>query len=366
MPGADFALENGAFRITRVFEGAPWDDTVRSPLREAAAGEYLLAVNGVPIDVTKDPRAALAGMAGKPTRLTISPHSTLDAAARELTVTPLASESELRRRAWIEQNRRHVLEASGGRIGYVHIPGFTTTNFNDLARQYYGQIDREALIIDARWSQGGWTGAVMAELLARPPLNSAAGRYTDKSWPALRWGAHFGPKALLVSHMTVSAGENFAWYFRKLGIGPLVGSRTWGGLTGLNPVPALIDGGYVNVPNAPFFDQSGWLIEGEGIEPDIPVDPDPAAATDPQLDAAVKAMMKVLYSPMLISRELETLPAAYDIPTVTSFLMARRRPQRHQRLALGAIAEVRQQGGNLRIRELAGRCHGADAGARLR
>jgi tricorn protease len=297
MLGADFALENGAFRITHVFQGAPWDDTARSPLREAAAGEYLLAVNGKPVDVTKDPRAAVAGMAGKGVTLTVGPHPALDAGAREIVVTPLANEYDLRRRAWIEGNRLHVLEAGGGRIGYVHIPDFTTAGFNDLARQYYGQIDKEALIVDARWSQGGWTGGVTAELLARPPLNYAAGRFTAENWPALRWGAHFGPKALLVNHMTVSAGENFASYFRKLGLGPLVGSRTWGGLTGLNPVPPLIDGGYVNVPNAPFFDESGWPIEGHGLDPDIEVELDPARMLregDAQLDAAVKAMLSAL------------------------------------------------------------------------
>jgi tricorn protease len=297
MPGADFALENGAFRITRIPEGASWDDTVRSPLREAAPGEYLLAVNGKPLDATKDPRASLVGMAGKPIQLTVGSHPEIDAGARVIVVTPVASENEIRRRAWVERNRLHVAEVSGGRIGYVHIPELTTSGFGDLVRQYYGQIDKDALIVDARWSLGGWTGGVVAELLARQPLNYAAGRYTEENWPAPRWGAHFGPKALLVNHETVSAGENFAWYFHKLALGPIVGSRTWGGLTGLNPVPPLIDGGYVNVPNAPFFDEDRWIIEGRGIEPDIEVEPDPSRMMidgDAQLDAAVKAMLDAL------------------------------------------------------------------------
>ena len=299
MFGADLSLENGAFRVTRILEGAPWDDTARSPLREVAAGEYLLAVNDQPIDVTKDPRASIAGMAGKSVTLTVGPHPAIDSAVRKIVVTPVASENDLRRRAWIESNRRRVADMSGGRIGYVHMPDFTTGGFNDFARQYHGQIARDALIVDARWSQGGWTGAIVAELLARQPLNAAAGRYTDENWPAQRWGAHFGPKALLVSHMTVSAGENFSYYFRKLAVGPLVGSRTWGGLTGLNPVPSLIDGGYVNVPNAPFFDDNRWLIEGHGIEPDIQVEADPArmnAEGDAQLEAAVKAVLEMLES----------------------------------------------------------------------
>jgi tricorn protease len=196
----------------------------------------------------------------------------------------------------VEANRRLVDQASGGRIGYVHIPAFNQSGFSELARQYYGQIAKEALLIDARWSQGGSTGAIVAELLARRPLNHYATRHSNEPASAPTYGAHFGPKALLVNHITISAGENFAFYFRKLALGPLVGSRTWGGFTGLNPVPALIDGGSVNVPNAPFFDETGWMPEGHGLEPDIAVIRDPAATSDAQLEAAVHALMAALPS----------------------------------------------------------------------
>jgi tricorn protease len=295
--GADFRFEDGAFRIARIREGAAWDDAVRSPLRAAVEGEYLLAVEGAPLDETKDPYQALLGRAGKEVRLTVGPHPTRDASAREIVVTPLPNERELRRRSWVESNRRRVAEASGGRIGYAHISDFTTNGMNDFVRQYYGQIDKEALVIDARWSLGGWTGAHLAELLARAPLNYAAGRFTEEAWPAPRWGAHFGAKVLIVNHITVSAGENFALYFRKLGLGPIVGARTWGGLTGLNPVPALIDGGAVNVPNAPFYDESGWLIEGHGLAPDRLVEWDPARPEDPQLEAAITEMLAAIAKP---------------------------------------------------------------------
>ncbi|HWW62240.1 MAG TPA: S41 family peptidase, partial [Thermoanaerobaculia bacterium] len=287
--GADLAVENGAFRITRIIEAAPWEDAFRSPLRDAREGESIVAINDKPVDVSRDPRAALAGLAGKEVKVTLAaPRQSTSSGdgQRVITVTPLASEVELRRRAWIERNRRRVDEASGGRIGYIHIPDFTTNGFGDLARQYYGQIAKEALILDARWSIGGSTGATLAELFARRPLNYAASRYSENAWPAPRYGAHFGRKALLVNHITVSAGENFSSYFRKLALGPIVGSRTWGGLTGLNITPSLIDGGAVNIPNAPFFDESGWLIEGHGLDPDVVVEGDP----DAQLDAAVKAL----------------------------------------------------------------------------
>jgi tricorn protease len=181
---------------------------------------------------------------------------------------------------------------SGGRVGYLHLATFTTAGYSEFVRQFHGQAAKEGLIIDSRWSAGGSVGGLLTDLLNRPPLNSAASRYSgDNAWPVPRWGGHFGRRMLLVSHMTVSAGENFAFYVQKLKLGTIVGTRTWGGLTGLNGNPALIDGGFVNVPNAPFFDESGWLIEGEGLHPDVAVERDPAAGTDAQLDAALARLM---------------------------------------------------------------------------
>ncbi|HEX8170829.1 MAG TPA: PDZ domain-containing protein [Thermoanaerobaculia bacterium] len=288
--GADYELANGVFRIARIYQGAPWDDTLRSPLTSAGVreGEPLLAVNGKALDVTRDPRAAFEGLAGKSVTLTVG------SPPREVTVTPLDDENGLRERDWVERNRAFASERSNDRIGYIHVSDFSTNGLNQFAQQFYGQIDKEALIVDARWSQGGFTGAHLAELLGRHALNFTAVRESPNAWPAPRWGAHFGAKALLVSHMTVSAGENFSLYFRKLALGPIIGARTWGGLTGLNPVPALIDGGYANVPNAPFFDESGWLVEGHGVEPDIAVEDDPARANDAQLERAIEEMLKTL------------------------------------------------------------------------
>jgi tricorn protease len=298
MLGADFALENGAYRITRIYEGAPWADAVRSPLRGVSVGEFLFAVNGVPLDTTKDPRAAFDGLAGK--KVTIRVGSS-PANARDVTVTPITSETELRTAAWAERNRAFVDETSGGRIGYLRVSDFGLNGFNSFMAQFGGQLTRAALIIDPRWSPGGWTGGLLAETLSRPELNFLTYRYATTTWPAIRLGVHHGPKALLINHMTVSAGENFAYYFRKLKLGPLVGSRTWGGLTGINPVPSLIDGGSLNVPAAPFSDRGEWIIEGHGIEPDVVVEDDPGSRTemgiDPQLQAAVREMMKAIDVP---------------------------------------------------------------------
>ncbi|HKS21471.1 MAG TPA: S41 family peptidase [Thermoanaerobaculia bacterium] len=295
MLGADFALENGLYRITRIHEGPPWADTVRSPLRGVSAGEFLFAVNGVPVDTTKDPRAAFDGLAGKKVTIRVGPSA---ANARDVEVTPVTSETELRAAAWAERNRAWVDEVSGGRIGYLRVSDFGMGGFNSFMAQFGGQLTKHALIVDPRWSPGGWTGGLLAETLSRPELNFMTYRYATTTWPANRLGVHHGPKVLLVNHMTVSAGENFAYYFRKLKLGPLVGSRTWGGLTGINPVPPLIDGGSLNVPAAPFSDRGEWIIEGHGIEPDVAVEDDPGTRTemgiDPQLQAAVREMMKVI------------------------------------------------------------------------
>jgi tricorn protease len=189
MLGADFELDRGAFRIAHIVQAASWDETVRSPLAEVHEGEYLLAVNGKPLDVSIDPRAAFVGLAEQQVTITVSPHPTIDADARDIIVTTLASENPLRYREWIEQNRIYVDRRSDGRIGYLHIPDFSTNALGDFARQFHGQIAKEALIIDARWSQGGWTGQMLAEALARRPLNSAAARETTNTWPTPRWGA---------------------------------------------------------------------------------------------------------------------------------------------------------------------------------
>lgn len=296
MLGADFRVENGAYRINRLYESAPWDAAAQNPLVQAGVkeGDYLLAVNGTPLDMGKDPWAALQLTANTPVKLTISGKPAMDASAREIVVKPLANDSDLRHRAWVERNRALVERLTNGQVGYLHIPDFTFNGLSEFVRQFQGQIDKKALIIDPRWSQGGSVGDILVRMLDQPPLNYYGGRYNARDWPVPA-RAHQGPKCVLINHLVVSAGENFSYYFRKLGLGKLVGTRTWGGLVGLNGNPALIDGGYVNIPNAPFFSGEGeWLIENRGLEPDVEVLDDPslmADDNDPQLEAAIRLML---------------------------------------------------------------------------
>ncbi|HVF57115.1 MAG TPA: S41 family peptidase [Pyrinomonadaceae bacterium] len=297
MLGADFAPENGAYRITELYEGAAWDAGARNPLRQAGVrkGDYLLAVDGAALDTNRDPLAALLKKANTAVTLTVGDRPVADASSRRVVVRPLPDDSNLRYRAWVERNRALVERRTGGQVGYIHLTDFGFNGLNELIRQFHGQVDKKALIIDPRWSQGGFLGDVFVRLLDQPDLNYYAERYSDHDWPVPSRSLR-GPKCVLVNHLVISAGENFTYYFRKLGLGKVIGTRTWGGLVGLNGNPSLIDGGYVNVPNAAFFSGEGkWLIENRGVEPDIEVLDDPslmAGGADPQLDAAIKLMLQ--------------------------------------------------------------------------
>lgn len=302
--GCDFELDTSgpapAFRIARIYEGGPWDADARGPLSQpgvnAKEGEYLLAVDGVPLDTAKDPWAAFVGRAGRPTYITLSTAATLDASAREVLITPLSSESELRYRHWIEQNRKYVSEKSGGRVGYLHVPDTGVNGQNNLFRQFMSQNRTDALIIDERWNGGGQIPTRFIELLNRPITNYWARRYAKESvWPP---DAHHGPKAMMINGQAGSGGDAFPWYFRQAGIGKLVGRRTWGGLVGISGMPPFVDGGAVSVPQFAFYKQDGnWGVEGHGVDPDIDVVDDPGkmlTGGDPQLDAAITHLLDEL------------------------------------------------------------------------
>jgi len=296
MLGADFSLENGAYRIAKIVSGAAWDVDARGPLNQPGVkvkeGDYLLAVNGAPLSTTEDPWAAFLGMAGHTVTLTVSKKPTLDSSATDVTVTLIASESQLRYRAWIEHNRAYVARKTGGRVGYIYVPNTGVDGQNDLVRQFMGQLGKEALIIDERWNGGGQIPDRFIELLNRPVTNYWAVRDgLDWTWPPV---SHQGPKCMLINGEAGSGGDAFPWYFREMKLGKLIGTRTWGGLVGISGNPGLIDGGSVTAPTFGFYKKNGtWAIEGNGVEPDIEVLDDPALMTDggdPQLDAAIKQM----------------------------------------------------------------------------
>ena len=298
MLGCDYELHDGAYRIAKIYEGAVWDADARNPLRrhgvDVNEGDYLLAVNGMPIDASMDPWAAFQGMAGQVVSITVNNAPEINDDAREILVQPMWGEGNLRYRAWIEEKRRHVEYRTNGRIGYIYVPNTGVDGQNDLYRQFYGQVGKEGLIIDERWNGGGQIPDRFIELLNRPRLNYWA-RRDGKDWP---WPAdsHQGPKCMLINGLAGSGGDMFPALFRQKGLGPLIGTRTWGGLVGISGNPSLIDGGYTAVPTFGYYELDGtWGIEGHGVDPDYEVIDDPSLMSnggDPQLDFAIEWMLE--------------------------------------------------------------------------
>jgi len=298
--GCDFALENGAFRIKKIVEAAPWDAEARSPLRQpgvtnAHQGDYLLAVNGEPLDTSLEPYAAFQGLADKPVMLTVNSKPTPDG-AREQLVQTLSSEARLRHLAWINANRERVDKATDGKVGYVYVPDTGRGGQNELVRQFRAQFTRPGLIIDERFNSGGQIPDRFVEMLGRKTVNYWGVR-DGKDWP---WPptAHDGAMAMLVNGWSGSGGDCFPYYFKKAGLGPLIGTRTWGGLIGITGAPPLVDGGSVTAPTFGIYDTNGeWIIEGYGVDADIEVVDDPglmAKGGDPQLERAIVEVLKAL------------------------------------------------------------------------
>lgn len=302
--GVDWKLDGDdthkAYRIAKVYRGGPWDLDARGPLSDqglgVAEGDYVLAVNGVAIDTAKDPWAAFLGLSGKTVTITVGKNPVIDDKAKDVILTPSGSENALRYRAWIEAKRAYVAAKSEGKIGYIYVPNTGTDGQTDLVRQFQGQIDTKALIIDDRWNGGGQIPNRFIEMLNRPVTNYWARRDTnDWTWPQ---DAHYGPKAMLINGLAGSGGDMFPWLFKHEGLGKLIGTRTWGGLVGISGNPGLIDGGRVTVPTFGFYETDGtWGIEGHGVDPDIEVLDDPGLMKDggdPQLDKAIEHLLNEL------------------------------------------------------------------------
>ena len=297
--GVDWELSDGAYRIAEIVTAAPWDAEVRSPLAEpgidVSEGNWVLAVNGTPIDTSTDPWAAFEGLAETAVILTVNDQPTFDG-AREVLVETLGSEARLRNLAWIERNRKKVEEATDGRVGYIYVPNTGRDGQTELFRMFRAQHNKDGLIVDERFNSGGQIPDRFVELLSRPFYNFWAVRSgIDWQTPAI---AHTGPKVMLINAWSGSGGDAFPYYFRAAGLGPLIGTRTWGGLIGYSGFPALIDGGRVTVPSFSFYNLDGeWDVEGHGVDPDIEVVDDPSLMLnggDPQLDRAIAEVLEAL------------------------------------------------------------------------
>jgi tricorn protease len=297
--GVDWELVDGAYRIAKIVTAAPWDTEVRSPLAEPGVeiseGDWVLAVNGTPIDPAKDPWAAFEGLAETTVILTVNDKPNIEG-AREVLVETLESEARLRNLAWIESNRRKVDEATDGRVGYIYVPDTGRNGQSELYRMFRAQYAKDGLIIDERFNSGGQIPDRFVELLNRPLYNFWAVRDgMDWQWPPV---AHTGPKVMLINSWSGSGGDAFPYYFRAAGLGPLIGTRTWGGLIGVSGSPSLVDGGGLTAPTFSFYNLDGeWDVENQGVHPDFEVVDDPSLMLDggdPQLDRAIAEVLRAL------------------------------------------------------------------------
>jgi tricorn protease len=297
--GADIAESNGRYRITRVFGGLNWNPEMRAPLTEpgvnAREGEYILAVNGVDLRAPANFYAAFENTAGKIVDLSIGPNPD-GSGARTVQVVPIANESALRNRAWVEGNLRKVDSATNGRVAYVYVPNTGGAGHDYFKRYFYPQANKDGIIVDERFNGGGSYADYYIDILRRPQISYWAMRYgADLRSPT---AAIQGPKAMLIDETAGSGGDMLPWMFRNLGLGPLIGKRTWGGLVGILGFPTLMDGGTITAPNfAIWVQDSGWVVENVGVPPDIDVDMTPAlvmSGRDPQLERAIAYVLEEL------------------------------------------------------------------------
>ena len=296
--GADYAVENGRYRFRKVYGGLNWTPQLRSPLTEPGvnvrAGEYLLAVNGVDIRPPASVYAPFENKSGKIVEITVGPNPD-GSGSRTVQVVPVGNESALRNRDWVEGNLRKVNEATNGRVAYVYVPNTTTAGHTYFKRYFYPQAHKDAIIVDERFNGGGQVADYYIDILRRPPVSHWAMRYgADLKTPM---AAIQGPKAMLIDETAGSGGDLLPWMFRKYELGPLIGKRTWGGLVGILGFPVLMDGGGITAPNLSIWTEDGWVVENEGVPPDIEVEQTPAdviAGRDPQLERAIAVVMEEL------------------------------------------------------------------------
>jgi tricorn protease len=309
--GVDFELDSssGRYRLGRIFSGDNSRPDYRSPLAgpgmNVRKGDYLLAVNGHELRAPQNPYSVFVDV---PSPLTLTLSRTAEGPRRTILVKPLRSEFSVRRQDWIEGNRQEVDRLSNGKVGYLYLSDFDELGTLQFLRQYYAQTDKQALIVDERWNEGGHTSQWVLERLRR----QLAGGYLNREGESqsLPEGVLAGPKIAIINEFTASDGDQFAYFFRKDGLGTLVGERTWGGVRGMAMGPGLLDGGHISVPrDAVYGVDQQWLIENYGVDPDVIVDDLPGTSADSQLAVSVQMILDQLRSQPVLPMHPPRLPA---------------------------------------------------------
>jgi tricorn protease len=316
--GADTAVENGRHRLTRIYDGESWNPDLRAPLAapgvDVAPGDYLLAVNGVELGAADNLHRLLDGTANRQTVLTVNAQPTLTG-ARRVTVVPVANDQALRTRAWVEDNRRLVEKLSGGKLAYVYVPNTGQPGYVSFNRYYFAQQHKAGAVIDERYNGGGSAADYIIDVLQRDfdgYFNNVAGDRVPFTSPG---AGIWGPKVMIINEMAGSGGDLMPYMFRRRKIGPLVGTRTWGGLVHTADTPPFIDGGTMIAPRGGFFTRDGkWAVENEGVAADIEVEnwpKDVIVGKDPQLERAVEEAMKALKAAPPTRLRTEPAPPAW-------------------------------------------------------
>lgn len=300
--GARIAKDStGYFRIDKIFKGVNWGDSRRSPLGEPGLGvkegDYIVGINGVPASEIGTIYEALVGRAGITTALKVNTVPSEDG-ARTVYVEPIADETQLAYYDWVQNNIEKVDSLSGGQIGYIHIPDMSVAGLDEFTRLFYAQLDKKALIIDDRMNGGGNVSPMILERLQREVYRMTMGRNSGEKPGTIPEAAHYGPKVCLIDKYSSSDGDLFPYGFRRLGIGKLIGTRTWGGIVGISGSETYLDGQDVRTPFFTSYSTDGeWIIENHGVDPDIIVDINPFEdylGNDAQLNKAVEVLLEEL------------------------------------------------------------------------
>jgi tricorn protease len=293
--GVDWSLDaaSGLYRLAHIYRSRDWNSDVAAPLGEpglaARDGDFLLAVNGVPVRSPQNVYAVFVGTVGKQTVLKLG-SSANDSKPRTVTVKPIASEATLRYTAWVNANRAKVDKATGGRVAYIHVPNTAIGGIQEFSKGYFPQVDKQGIIVDERFNAGGFIPDFFVERLMRKTWTYWSNR--DRESFRTPGQSIDGPKCILANEYAGSGGDAFPFYFRQQGVGPIIGKRTWGGLVGISHDLPLVDGGSVTMPDFGIYGTDGqWLVENHGVDPDIEVENTPESGVDgkdPQLEKAIE------------------------------------------------------------------------------
>ncbi len=306
--GADFSVEHNRYRIKTIYRADRWNPFMRAPLGVAGLGvkegDYILAVNGRNLTAADNLYAFLENTANKQVTLSIGGDPT-GKGAKNIVVQPAANDLALRQWHWVEKNRQTVQDKTGGRVAYVYLPDTAGDGYKHFNRMFFAQVDKDAIIVDDRRNGGGQAANYVTDILSRKYL--AGWKDRDGLTFETPGGAIYGPKAMLIDQDAGSGGDFLPYAFKRHGLGPLIGKRTWGGLIGIAANPPLIDGGNLTVPYFRFFTPDReWRVENEGVAPDIEVELDPIAVNqgrDTQLEAAIANVMERLKTEKPIERK---------------------------------------------------------------